>query len=123
GGGGGGNSRGKGGAGAQQESAAANRIVLAGLCFIGHGSPLLAGRSSISDAAMCVERLCGLMRLADFWLARGPQPASCTGSHLAVDPYDCQKFVRLEACAADQRPIDLGNTHQFLGVRRLDRSA
>src|SRR5262249_8946853 len=40
---------------------------------------LLAGRSSISDAAMCVERLCGLMRLADFWLARGPQQHPARG--------------------------------------------
>src|SRR5205807_8075037 len=41
----------------------------------------------------------------------------------AIDVRDCQKLVRLEACAADQRAVDLGNTHQFLGIGGLDRSA
>ena len=42
---------------------------------------------------------------------------------LAVNRSNCEEIRSLEAGAADQRPIDLGNAKQLLGIGRLDRSA
>src|SRR5262245_32463293 len=40
-----------------------------------------------------------------------------------IDARDRQELVGLEAGAADQRAVDVGDAHQLLGVGGLDRSA
>src|SRR5262249_50647790 len=52
---------------------------------------------------------------------RLPASANFRGSS-AINARDRQELVRLEARAADQRAIDVGDVQQFLGVRRLYRS-
>src|SRR6516162_6789036 len=52
---------------------------------------------------------------------RLPASADFPGSP-AINARDRQELVRLEARAADQRAIDVGDVQQLLGVRRLYRS-
>src|SRR5207247_10011033 len=94
--------------------------------------PCLPRRSLMSDAAdgrMRGSRHAAILvlfgtRVMRFSAAREgprmpfhrPSPFQAILQVSAVDVRDCQKFVRLETCAADQRAVDLGNTHQFLGI-------
>ena len=44
-------------------------------------------------------------------------------SNQRISLRDPEEIIGLEAGAADQRAVDIGDRHQFRGVRRLDRAA
>src|SRR3954451_2983196 len=50
----------------------------------------------------------------------GNTPPTLVSIASAVDRGDAQKVLGLEARAADQRPVHIGNAHQLFGIRRLD---